>query len=119
MAEGVSAFVTPAFTDGKGNISGFGSGSVTASHAGTGYAVGDYVEISGGGSSNAFIRITGIGGGGSVTSFSIVNAGDSYTVSNGLTTTAQTGSGSGLEVNCLSTVGSNSSFQITVGYVLV
>jgi hypothetical protein len=73
--------------------------TIMSGDAGTGYAVGDRFSITQGGASFGIGQVTTIGTNGAVTGVSIYQQGTSYTVANGLTTIALTGSGTGLEVD--------------------
>lgn len=79
--------------------SGLKTFGVHSGSAGTGYAVGDTVTVTQGGAVNGVAQVTAIGGGGAVTTLALVTSGHGYSVANGLATTANTGSGTGLEVD--------------------
>lgn len=82
--------------------------SVGVNNAGSNYTVGDTVTVNGGTAGFlALLRVTSVGGGGSVTGLSVVTVGLGYAVGSGIATTvaAQTsGSASGLTVG-ISAVG--------------
>ncbi len=65
--------------------------------SGGSYAVGDLVNITGGGGSGGTVQVTAIGGGGAATEVSIVDSGSGYATTTGAATTG--GSGSGLTLN--------------------
>lgn len=78
-----------------------GTGSVltvAVNAAGSGYAVGDVIQITGG-STNCRLYVTGCTTAGGVTSVSIKNNGSSYTTSTGSATTAVSGTGTGCTIN--------------------
>lgn len=72
----------------------------TGGHAGTGYAVGDFVTPTQGGSQGGKVKITTIGGSGAVTGVEVVDGiqGTGYALATGLPTTS-TGAGTGLELD--------------------
>ena len=70
----------------------------TLNAGGTGYAVGDEVNISAG-NNDAILKVLTIGAGGAVTSYLLKVAGTGYTVTNALSTSNITGTGSGFKVN--------------------
>jgi hypothetical protein len=80
--------------------------SITAGHAGTGYAVGDAGTISGGAGALATYQVTAVTGG-VVTSFAITYAGTGYSVVAGATTKNTSGAGAGLEVNITAVTSTN------------
>ena len=67
---------------------------------GTGYAVGNLVQVNNG-TTNPILKVTAIGGGGAVTDFVFVDLGAGCTVTSGISTTALTGVGTGLQINIL------------------
>lgn len=86
---------------GRWDLTAVGSAEPTSGHLGTGYAAGDRVLLSGSGGGGAVIEINVVGDGGTVTSFEFLDAGTAASIETGVTTTAQTGSGTGLEVDIL------------------
>lgn len=70
----------------------------TLNAAGTGYAVGDEVNITAG-NNDAILKVLTIAAGGAVASYLLKVAGTGYTVVNGLSTSNISGTGSGLKVN--------------------
>lgn len=72
--------------------------TVTTNAIGSGYAVGDEMNIVAG-NNNAVIRVMTIGSGGRVATYILKVAGTGYTVANALTTTNITGTGTGFKVN--------------------
>lgn len=74
------------------------SATVTAGHAGSGYAVGNTGTIAGGTGSLATFQVTAVTAG-AVTAFTITYSGTGYTVKNGVATTATSGTGTGLEIS--------------------
>jgi hypothetical protein len=72
--------------------------TVTAGHAGTGYAVGNTGTIAGGTGSLATFQVTSVTAG-AVTGFTITYSGTGYTVKAGIATTATSGTGTGLELS--------------------
>jgi hypothetical protein len=61
--------------------------------AGGGYTVNDWLTIVQAGASNGIVRVSTIGGGGTVTAVEMVNGGENYSVAAGLSTTGGTGTG--------------------------
>ena len=74
-----------------------GTISNTPTAGGSGYAVGDLLEITGGGGAGALLIVTGVSGG-AVTSVHLATGGQGYSTGSGLATTAKTGSGTGCTV---------------------
>ena len=70
----------------------------TLNAAGTGYAVGDEVNITAG-NNDAVLKVLTIGAGGAVATYLLKVAGTGYTVVNGLATSNISGTGSGFKVN--------------------
>jgi hypothetical protein len=81
-----------------------GAGSIviaTIGAGGSGYVLNDTGTINGG-NADATYKVTGVGGGGAVTSFTVTTPGTKYMVANGVATTdagAQPGAGVGFTVN--------------------
>ena len=76
--------------------------TVGISNSGNNYVVGDHIFISGAGHSPfAKLLVTGVGGGGFVTTFTLENNGDGYTVAANITTTTDSALGSGFTANIL------------------
>ncbi len=75
--------------------------TATINAAGTGYAVNDLISVTQANAGESIIRVTTIGGGGSVTGISIEpdGGGYGYSVATGLATTNIRGSGSGCKIN--------------------
>jgi hypothetical protein len=71
---------------------------VHAASEGTGYLVGDILTVVQGGASAGTVRVTTIGGSGTVTGVSLVTDGTGYSVANGLATTGGTGSGAQVDI---------------------
>lgn len=67
--------------------------------AGTGYVVNDEFEIGGAGNNTALCKVTGTGGGGAVTTFSVLNPGNANIVATNISTTATSGVGTGLTID--------------------
>ena len=61
--------------------------------AGTGYALGDIIQITQSGGQRVKLCVTAVGGGGSVTSLAVVEGGTGYALADNLPTTHLTGSG--------------------------
>ena len=81
-----------------------GTGSVlavTINAAGSGYAVNEIIQISGGGA-NCRLYVTGCNTAGGVTSVAFKNNGSGYTTSTGTATTTVSGSGTGCTINVTS-----------------
>ena len=96
-----------------------GTGSVTAvavNAAGSGYAVNDIIQISGGGA-NCRLYVTGCTTVGGVTSVSFKNNGSGYATSTGTATTAVSGTGTGCTINVTS-IGRTGLVTTTVGHFL-
>ena len=74
-----------AYTPGAGTtVTSVASASPTMGHAGSGFAVGDLVTISGGAAGHlAVAQVTTVGNGGSVTSLVLLNAGSGYAAGTG------------------------------------
>jgi hypothetical protein len=94
--------------------------------AGTGYAVNDFVTITGlsGPSPNGIVEITGIGAGGSVTGFSLMPYGNGECdqpagTSTNTTTSPLTGIGTGLTVNTTAIIPGDGTLQISTWYSVV
>lgn len=80
------------------------NGAVSAAvvaNGGSGYVVGNQFSISGGtgGLFDAICQVTAIGGGGAVTTFSILGNGTGYSTDTGVATTNISGTGTGLTVD--------------------
>jgi hypothetical protein len=99
--------------DEAGVVNGAG-GILTAgiTAAGTGYAVGDVINIGGAGTGGKVQVVTVTAG--AITAFTIVASGTSYVVASGVATTAATGSGTGFTIDIL-TVSSGAN-TITVAH---
>ena len=67
--------------------------TVTVVAAGTGYAVGDIIQITQAGGSGVKLVVTTVGGGGSVTGVVVVEGGQGYAAASALPTTHLSGSG--------------------------
>jgi len=79
--------------NGTGSVS-----TVAVNAAGSGYVVGDVIQISGGGA-NCRLYVTGCTTAGGVTSVSFKNSGSGYATSTGTATTTISGTGSGCTIN--------------------
>ena len=79
--------------NGTGSVS-----TVAVNAAGSGYVVGDIIQISGGGT-NCRLYVTGCTTAGGVTSVSFKNSGSGYATSTGTATTTISGTGSGCTIN--------------------
>ena len=79
--------------NGTGSVS-----TVAVNAAGSNYAVGDVIQISGGGA-NCRLYVTGCTTAGGVTSVSFKNSGSGYATSTGTATTTVSGTGSGCTIN--------------------
>ena len=85
--------ISTAVDNGTGSVS-----TVAVNAAGSGYAVGDVIQISGGGV-NCRLYVTGCTTAGGVTSVSFKNNGSGYATSTGTATTTISGSGSACTIN--------------------
>jgi len=85
--------ISSAADNGTGSVS-----TVAVNAAGSGYAVGDVIQISGGGA-NCRLYVTGCTTAGGVTSVSFKNSGSGYATSTGTATTTISGTGSGCTIN--------------------
>jgi hypothetical protein len=84
---------------GAQSTSGLNSANFHTGEAGTGYKVGDLVYPTQSGASGGAFQVTGIGGGGAVTTLVLVTSGSGYTVPASAVPTTTSGSGTGLEVD--------------------
>jgi hypothetical protein len=85
--------ISTATDNGTGSVS-----TVAVNAAGSGYTVGDVIQISGGGA-NCRLYVTGCTTAGGVTSVSFKNSGSGYATSTGTATTTISGTGSGCTIN--------------------
>lgn len=69
--------------------------SATVGTAGTGFVVGDYLAVIGGGGTGGVIRVATIGGGGAISSFAVVNGGSGYATTSAAALIVLTGAGAG------------------------
>jgi hypothetical protein len=96
-----------------------GTGSVltvAVNAAGSNYAVGDVIQISGGGA-NCRLYVTSTTTAGGVTGVSFKNSGSAYATSTGTATTTVSGSGSGCTINVTS-IGRTGSVTTTIAHFL-
>ena len=98
-------------TDSTGGLDGIDTVVINA--AGTGYAVGDYVSITGGGGTGGVAEVTTIGGGGAITGVSVRAAGSGYTAGAALATGVLTGGGDGLATIDITVDARIATFSIT------
>jgi hypothetical protein len=71
------------------------SAAAVGASAGTGFLVGDYLAVIGGGGTAAILSVASVGGGGAITGFNIVNGGTGYATTTGAALTVLTGAGTG------------------------
>jgi len=98
-------------TDTTGGLDGIDT--VTINTAGTGYAVGDYVSITGGGGTGGVAEVTTVGGGGAITGVSVKAAGSGYAVTVAAATGVLTGSGDGAATIDITIDANTGTFSIT------
>lgn len=115
LVSGSGALTTTLHTSGL--TDGVNTVSITGGNAGSGYAPTDFVQLSGAGDSNALFTIDTVGGGGTVLTGHISSIGSGYSVASGVTTTAQSGIGTGLELDIL-TIGAGYRVSDTFNIVL-
>lgn len=84
------------------------TGTIVA--GGTGYAVGDYVQVNGG--NNGIFQVATVSSGAAAT-LTLVNTGQNYVATTGASTFALTGSGSGLTITTTINTNSGKIIQIT------
>ena len=94
----ISFGIATAVDNGTGSVL-----TVAVNAAGSGYAVNDIIQISGGGA-NCRLYVTGCTTAGGVTSVSFKNNGSGYATSTGTATTAVSGTGTGCTIN-VATIG--------------
>jgi streptogramin lyase len=85
--------ITPTGTITEFPIGGLGSVTPTAGHAGSGYQVGDILTVVQSGASGGTVRVTSIGGDGSVGALTVVSCGTGYSAASALSVTGGNGSG--------------------------
>jgi hypothetical protein len=93
-----------ALTDGQ--VADFGASGSDVNVAGSGYALGDVLQIAGGNATNlAQIEVTKLAAGGGVDEFRVIKGGAGYTTTSGATTTAITGTGTLATIDVVATSG--------------
>jgi hypothetical protein len=102
--------ISTAVDNGTGSVT-----TVTVAAAGSGYVVGDIIQITGG--SNARLYVTGCTTAGGVTSVSFNSSGSGYTVSLANATTAISGTGTGCTIN-IATIGRTGLITTTINHFL-
>jgi len=93
-----SARTTPVFVT-PNSDTGIASATVTSSHAGSGYAVGDILTFSTGTAGLIGQVTVATVTSGAVATVTVTNPGDGYTAATGVATTAVTGSGTGAQLD--------------------
>jgi hypothetical protein len=76
-------------------ITGITTALVHAGAAGTGFAIGDLVNVTGGGGSGSILQVASVGAGGTITSFNILSGGSGYATGTGIALSVLTGAGIG------------------------
>lgn len=90
--------------------------SVAVNAAGSGYAVNDIIQVTGGGA-NCRLYVTGCTTAGGVTSVAFKNNGSGYATSTGTATTTVSGTGSGCTINVV-TIGRTGQISTTTSHFL-
>ena len=77
------------------------SGGVSTDAGGTGYQVGDVVNVVQPDASGATLQITAVDGGGAVTAFNLITGGTGYSVATGLVTSSGHGTGFTVDITAI------------------